>query len=146
MRAHAPKRIQTFSGCQVSGARRHVVNRGVVLCHVVAFIMRARHPIVPKLKLLDAITQPVETHVHGFRPPRVNGVIDHAQCRRVVGLDGRWGLWVAHLDESMPGRDCCTIIDVEGAELGIGRGGHDGFGDLSNGEDGPVVWWVGRIV
>ena len=54
--------------------------------------MRARHPVVPKLKLLDEIAQPVEMYVHGFRLLRGNGVIDHAQCRCVVGLDGRRGL------------------------------------------------------
>ena len=75
-----------------------MVNLGVVLCHVVSFIMRARHPIVPKLMLLDVIVQPVETHVHGFRLSRVNGIIEDAQCCSVVRLDRRPGLGVAHLD------------------------------------------------
>ena len=69
-----------------------------VLCHVVAFNMRARHPIVPKLTLMDEIAQPVETHVHDFRLSRGNGIIDDAQLCRVVRLDGRRGLGVAHLD------------------------------------------------
>ena len=68
------------------------------------------------------IAQPVETHVRGFRPPWGNGVIGHAQCRRVVGLDGRRELWVAHLDESVPGRDCFAAINEENAELGLGSG------------------------
>ena len=66
----------------------------MVRFHIVAVIMRARHPIVPKLKLLDAIAQPVETHVRGFLPPRGNGIIDDAQRCRVVRLDGRRGLGV----------------------------------------------------
>ena len=118
----------------------------IVLCHTVAFIIWARHPIVAKLKLLDAIAQPVETHVHGFHAARGNGVVDHAKCRRVVGLDGRRGLGIAHLDESMTGWDRFTAINSEGAELGLGGRGHDGFDDLCNGEDGAVVGGVGGIV
>ena len=75
-----------------------MVNHGVVLCHVVAFITRARNSIVPKLKLLDAIAQPVEPHVHGFHPSPGNGIIDDAQRCRVVCLDGRRGLGVDHID------------------------------------------------
>ena len=69
-----------------------MVNRGVVICHVVTFIMRAQHPIVPKLILLDAIAQPVESHVHGFRPSRGNGILDDVHHCRVVYLDGRRAL------------------------------------------------------
>ena len=98
MCAHAPKCIQNCSGCQVSGFHRHVVNCGMVICHVVAFIMQARHPIVPKLMLLDAIAQPVETHVHGFFPSQGNGIIDGAHSYHVFRLDGRRGVGVAHLD------------------------------------------------
>ena len=96
--AHAPKCIRNCSECQVSGSHHHVVNLGVVLCHLVPFILRAQHPIVPKLTLLDVISQPVETHVCGFRPSWGNGIIDNAHRCRVVRLDGRWGLGVAHLD------------------------------------------------
>ena len=53
--------------------------------------------------------------------------VDQARLRRVVGLDGCWGLLVAHLDESMPGRDYFAAINVEGAELGLGGGGHEGL-------------------
>ena len=111
----------------------------MMLCHVVAFIVWARHPIVEKLKLLDAIAQPVETHVHGFRAAQGNGVVDHANCRRVVGLDGHRGMGVAHLDESMTGWDRFTEINVEGANLGLGVGGHDGFDDLCDREDSAIV-------
>ena len=123
-----------------------MVDCGVVLCHVVAFIVWSRNPIVAKLKLLDPIAQPVESHVHGFRAARGDGVVDHTKCRRVVGLYVCWGLGVAHLGESMTGWDCFAEINVEGAELGLGGGGHDGFDDLCGGEDGAVVGWVGRII
>ena len=118
----------------------------MVLFHVVAFIVWARHPIVTKLKMLDSIAQPMETHFRGFRAARGDGVDDHAKCRRVVGLDGRQGLGVAHLDEIMTGWDLFAEINVEGAEIGLGGGGHDGFDDLGNGEDGAVVGRVGGIV
>ena len=88
----------------------------------------------------------METHVHGFRAVWGNGVVDHAKCRHVVGLDGRRGMGVAHLDKSMTGWDRITEINVEGAELGLGGGGHDGFDDLGNGEGGAVVAGVGGIV
>ena len=96
--AHGPKCIQNFSGFQVSGSHFHVVNLVVVLCHVVAFIMMARHPIVSKLMLPDVIAQPVETDVHGFCPSWGNGIIDDAQICRVVRLNGLWGMGVAHID------------------------------------------------
>ena len=123
-----------------------MVNFCVVLCHIVAFIVWARHPIVAKLNLLDAIRQPVETHVHGFCGERGDGVVDHAKCRCVVGLDGRWGLGVAHLDEAMTGWYCFAEVNVEGAEFGLGSGGHDGFEDLCDGEDSVIVVGVGGIV
>ena len=53
---------------------------------------------MPKLKLLDLIVQPVETHVYGFFSPLGNSVIDDAQCCRVVRLYGRRGLGVAHFN------------------------------------------------
>ena len=53
---------------------------------------------MPKLKLLDSIAQPVETHVYGFCSSQGNGVIYDAQICRVVRLDGRRMLGVAHLD------------------------------------------------
>ena len=111
----------------------------MVLFHIVAFIVWARHSIVANLKLLDAIAQPVETHVHGFRAARGDSVVDHAKFRRVVGLDRRRGLGVAHLDESMKGWDQFMAINVEGAELDLSGGGNGGFDDLCNGEDGDVV-------
>ena len=118
----------------------------MVLCHVVAFIVWARHQIVAKLKLLDAIVQPVETHVHGFCVAQGGGVVDHAKCRCVVSLDGRQGLGVAHLDESMTGWDHYTAINVEGTKLGLGSVGNDGFDDLCDGEDGAVVGGGGGCI
>ena len=109
-------------------------------------MMRARHPIVPKLTLLDAITQPVGMHVHGFRLSRGNGILDDAQRCHVILLDRRRGLRVAHLDQSMPGGDGIAEIDEESAKLGLGGGGHDGFDYLRYGEDGAVVLHVGGIV
>ena len=116
----------------------------MVIYHVVAFIVWARHQIVAKLKLLDAIAQSVETHVHGFCAARGNGVVDHAKCRCVVGLDGRRGLGVPHLYEGMAGWDCFAAVNVEGAEFGIGGGVHDSFEDLCDGEGGAVVGGVGE--
>ena len=111
-----------------------MVNRGVMLCHVVAFIMWARHPIVPTLKLLDAIAQPVETHVHGFCSPRGNSIIDDAQCCRVVHLHRRRGMGVADFNLSMPGGNCFAAIDEESAELGVG-------GTLSSGPIPSLHGW-----
>ena len=65
-----------------------------------------------KLKLLDAIAQPMETHVHRSRAARGNAVVDHAKFRRVVCLDGIWGMGVAHLDKSMTVLDRFAAINV----------------------------------
>ena len=115
----------------------------MVLCHGVAFIVRDRHTIGTKLKLLDVIAQLVETHAHGFCAAREDGVVNHAKCCRVVGLDECRGLRVAHIDESMTGWDRSTAINIEGAELGLVEGGHDGFDDFGDREDGAVVGGVG---
>ena len=53
---------------------------------------------------------------------------------------------MAHLDDSMTGCNCFTAINVEGAEIGLGGGGHDGFDDLVDGKDGAVVGQFGGIV
>ena len=111
----------------------------MVLCHVVAFIVWSRHPIVAKLKLLDPIAQPVESHVHGFRAARGDGVVEHAKCRCVVGLDGHWGLGVAHLNDGMTGWDRFAAVNVEDAEFSLGGKRHEGFEDLCYGEDNTVV-------
>ena len=53
---------------------------------------------------------------------------------------------MAHIDESITGWDRFAEINIEGAKLGLGGGGHDGFDDLGEGEDGAVVGRVGGIV
>ena len=121
-RARAPKSIQDCSWCQVCGVNGDVVDGRVVLRYIVALVIRARYPIMPKLELRDTIAKPMETHVHGIRPLGGDGVVNHAESRGVVRLDWGGGLWIAHFGECVPGGDCRAEVDVQGANFGFGGG------------------------
>ena len=98
-RARAPKSIQDCSWCQVCGSNGDVVDRRVVLRYIVALVISARHPIMPKLELRDTIAKPMETHVHGIRSLGGDCVVDHAEGRGVVRLHWGGGLGMAHFGE-----------------------------------------------
>ena len=114
--------------------------------YIVALVLWARHPIMPKLELHDAIAEPVESHVHGIRALGGDGVVDHAEGRGVVGLDRGGGLRVAHFGECVPGGDRRAAIYIEGADFGLRGGRHDGLDDLRDGEDAAVVRRVGGVI
>ena len=53
---------------------------------------------------------------------------------------------VAQLFQGGSGWDGFPGVDVEGAHLGFGRGGHDRLDNLGDGEDGPVVGGVFAVI
>ena len=118
-RARASEGIQNYSWCQVRQVVGDVVHRRVVLRYIVALIVWARHPIMPKLELRNLIAEPMETHVHGICPLGGNGVVDYAKRRCVVCLNWGGGLWMAHFSECVAGGDCRAAVDVEGANFGF---------------------------
>ena len=121
-RVRVPRSIQDCSWCQVCGANGNVVDGRVVLCYIVALVIMARHPIMPKLELRDTIAKQMETHVHGICPLGGDCVVDHADGRGVVCLDWGGGLGMTHFGECVPGGDCRAEVDVQGADFGFGGG------------------------
>ena len=51
----------------MSGANGAVMAGGEVFCWVVRFVGRAGGPVVAKLALVGAASEPVEAHVHGLK-------------------------------------------------------------------------------
>ena len=122
VRLRAPKSIQYRSWCQVCAANGDVVDGRVVLCYIVAFVFRSRHPIMPKFELSDTIAKPMQTYVHGIRPFVGDCVVHHAEGRGVICLERDGGLGMAHFGECVLGGDFFTEVDVQGANFGFGRG------------------------
>ena len=58
-------------------------------------------PVWPKMFLVIAAAQPVETHVHGFSVFWLDGVVDNTHGCGVVCLYGCGWLWMAHFDEEV---------------------------------------------
>ena len=54
-------------------------------------------------------------------------------------------MFVAHLFEKLSCGDGFSTVDVECSKLSLGRGRHDGFDNLRDGEDGAVVVGVGDV-
>ena len=80
---------------QVDWAHCAVVLGRVVLGVVVSEIIRSGLPENLELVLADAISHPVEAHIHGFGSFLFDCVIDDAVGTRVVGLNGCGRLIVA---------------------------------------------------
>ena len=72
-----------------------------------------------------------------------NGVVGHSNGSGVVGLDGRFGLWPTHLNDSLANRN--HFLGGNEHEFCFSCGGHEHFYDLSNGENGAVESRVGVI-
>ena len=71
------------------------MRRWVVLGKVIPPVRRAGAPVEPELFLIFAVSQPVETHIHGFRAFWLDTIVDDALGRGVVNLYGRGRLFVA---------------------------------------------------
>ena len=50
-----------------------------------------------KLALVDAIADPVETHVHSFGSALFDSAVRDASSTGIVGLDWCGWLWMAHV-------------------------------------------------
>jgi hypothetical protein len=62
--------------------------------------------------LVNTTAQPVESHVHGFSAFGLDGVVYNAKGGRVVGLNGRGWLWVAHFEKEVSQGNDFTGIDI----------------------------------
>ena len=88
-------------------------------------IVLARDMLDAELLLLDAILQPVESHVDALRQARGDGPVGQGHCDLVVAQDQGRGLGVAEVEE-----DGALVVgdassSKEGGVLGLLYGGTD---------------------
>jgi hypothetical protein len=88
--------------------------------------LRAFLPVDEKVSLLDAVADPVKTHIHGFGSALFDCFVADAGGAGIVGLDGSGRLGIAHVCESGSKHRRFFAIEEEGAEFGFGGRGKDG--------------------
>jgi hypothetical protein len=92
----------------------------MMLGEIVCQICEAGSPVNNKLFLLDAVFNPVETHVNGFRTSLLDGFVGNSGGTSVIGLNrGRW-LNVAKFVESDPESGSVLGVVKEGTEFRFG--------------------------
>ena len=82
----------------------------VVFRVVVCKILGALAPMDEEMALADAVSDPIEAHVHGFGSSLFDGVVADAGGAGVVGLDGSGWLWVMHVFEDGSEHGCLLGI------------------------------------
>ena len=60
----------------------------MMFCKIVGFVETAFSPKDMKLTLADAVTDPIKSHVDGFRAFLLNGVVGNSRCCAVVVVIG----------------------------------------------------------
>ena len=72
-----PKLLQDNVRCEEFAPHVFVVFGSVVLCPIVCIIKFPRTPIESELFLAFSVSEPVESHVHGFGSLRLYFAVDH---------------------------------------------------------------------
>ena len=106
----------------------------VVVCHVFG----AFAPVDEKVSLLDAISDPIKTHIHGFGAALFDGVVADAGGTSVVGLNWSGWLRMAHVFED--GAEHCGFFAIveQGGKFSFGSGREDWDEDRGVDVDGSV--------
>ena len=91
------KRVRKLWCEKVASTHGLVVRRGVMFGEVVGQIVSPAAPVNDELALVDAIADPVETHVHGFGSALFDSAVRDASSTGVVGLDWCGWLRMAHV-------------------------------------------------
>jgi len=100
-----------------------MVRQGMMLGEVVSKVVAAFAPMDDVLVLGDAVLDPIKTHVHGFGTALLDGVIDDAQCARIVSLYWRGSLRVSKFKQCDTERRCIFCVMKKRAGFGFsGRG------------------------
>jgi hypothetical protein len=122
-----------------------MVRGRVVFGVVVGKVFVAFAPVDKEVALADAVSNPIEPHVHGLGAALFDGVVADACCTCVVGLDGSCWLGVSHVLED--GSEHCGFLAIvkEGGEFNFGGGGEDREEDGGENVNGAIVWWWGRV-
>jgi hypothetical protein len=90
------------------------------------------------LLLLDPVSYPIESHVHGFGSSLFDGVIDDSIGGAIVGLNGSGWLGVAQVCKGGAKGDPLFAVIEEGREFSFGCGRHDVANNGGNCVDGSV--------
>jgi hypothetical protein len=102
----------------------------MMLGEIVGQIREAGSPVNNKLILLDAVFNPAETHVNGFRTSLLDVFVGNTGGTGVVGLDRRRRLNVAKFVERDPESGSVLGVVEEGTKFSFGgrqeNNGHDG--------------------
>lgn len=72
----------------VAGSEEAVVGRGVMLGEIIGIVVGAFAPVDNKVALVDAIFDPIKSHVHGLGATLAYCVIYDASGACVIGLNG----------------------------------------------------------
>ena len=130
-----------WRGLEVGAADLTMMRGGMMFGEVVGEVFGSWRPVNDELLLLDAIFDPVETHVHGSGAALFHRVVDDAGCCGVVGFDWRGWLRVAELFERGAHGGGFGAVEEERADFGFGGGAHDVLELAADGVQWSVVWW-----
>ena len=102
----------------------------VMLGEVISKVRGCSLPVDSELSLLDAISDPVEAHVHGSGSSEFASLVGNLMCSCVVSGERCWLLWMSHFVED--GADDSAFFGIEeqeGTKFSFSCRGHDMFDD-----------------
>ena len=105
---------------EINTADSFVMEATVVFGWVVSEIVEPWLPVNIEHTLADSVTQPVESHVHGFGLLLLDGVVGNAHCGGIVCLDGGGSLGLVHFLEGGADGDCFLAIEEDGCNFSFG--------------------------
>ena len=115
------------------------MGRGMVLGEVVCQVLGTRAPVIQEVTLVDAVTDPIEPHVHGPRAALADGGIYDVKSGGVVGLNWSGRLGVAHVMKDLTEDEGFFEVDEKTTNLSFGGRAGDVSEDADGVEDGAVV-------
>ncbi len=102
-------------------------------------------PVIVKLFLESATTEPPEAHIHHLGPAVDNCFVGNTCDSWVISLDWAFRLGPPHSNEGLSVGDHFPYHDKEGRKFIFGGQCHDKFDDLGYGENGTIKAWK-RII
>ena len=120
---------------EVQGAHIAVMGDWVMLGVVITHVATAGFPEDHKLPIVNAVLQPIETHVNGFGALLFDCAIDNPTRHTVVSGEGSGGLGMAHFTEGgADGHSSLGVVESSGSFSLGGRGdnvAHDAGEDMA---------------
>jgi hypothetical protein len=106
-------------GVKIVGAHELMMCGGVVFGVVITLVVGARAPVDEKLSLIDSITNPIKSHVHGAGSALFDGVTGDPGCCGVVCFDGCGWLRMAEFVKGGAEDSGFLSIDEEATDFGF---------------------------